>query len=138
MMTPMITRRFAPLMALVVPIAALALGGCGEADAQAPVRIAASDLECADHDVTLDIWESASWPPGTCDWLLFDGRTTLEVEHPLGRAPKLVLIYIAFDAAGTGATLGHGDSGIIDGATDTTITVKNDTRQRFYVRLVAQ
>lgn len=136
-MTAMSITRFAPRLALVLVLAPFALSACGEAGAQTIIRVEATDLACADHDVALDVWESAGWP-GTCDWLLFDGGATLEVEHPLGRVPKLVLIYIAFEADGQNATVGHGDSGIIEGASDTTITVRNDTQQRFYVRLVAQ
>jgi hypothetical protein len=117
---------------------ALAASGCSDAQAQTPVRVLAADLPCADFDPTLDEWESAGWFGSTCEWTRFAPRTTLEIDHPLGRIPKSVLLYIAFSADGGSATLASGDSGLILGATSATVTVRNNTDQRFFLRVVAR
>jgi len=116
----------------------LALTGCGEAAAQTPERVEAADLPCADFDPTLDEWETAGWFGGTCDWIEFRPRTSFEVVHPLGRIPKSVLIYTSFTADGASATMASGDSGLILGATSETVTVRNNTEQRFFLRVVAR
>ena len=116
----------------------LAASGCSDASAQTPVRVLAADLPCADFDPTLDAWESAGWFGGTCDWVTFSPRTTLEIDHPLGRIPKSVLLYIAFSADGMSATVASGDPGLILGATSETVTVRNNTDQRFFLRVVAR
>jgi hypothetical protein len=116
----------------------LVLAGCGEAEAQMPEQVTAADLPCADFDPTLDEWETAGWFGDTCAWIEFSGSTSYQIEHPLGRVPKSVLLYIAFDATGASATLASGDAGLIVGATAETITVRNNTQQRFYLRVVAR
>ena len=115
-----------------------AVAGCGDAAAQTPVRIESTDLPCADFDPTLDEWESNGWFGTSCDWTTFLGRTTYEISHPLGRVPKSVLIYISFQANGAAATLASGDAGLVVSASDQTITVRNNTEQRFFLRVVAR
>lgn len=112
--------------------------GCGDASAQTTERVNAADLPCADFDPTIEEWESAGWFGDTCPWIEFTPRTSFEVEHPLGRVPKSVLIYISFSSDGASSTLASGDSGLIVGATSETVTVRNNTEQRFYLRLVAR
>ncbi|MBK6810026.1 MAG: hypothetical protein IPG81_14220 [Sandaracinaceae bacterium] len=133
-------RRLASLLLPLVLVAALplVLSGCGEAEAQMPEQVSAADLPCADYDPTLEEWESAGWFGDTCDWVEFTPSTSFEVEHPLGRIPKSVLIYISFTPNGASSTLASGDSGLIVGATAETVTVRNNTEQRFYLRVVAR
>ena len=127
------------LLALgLISLSSVAVSGCSEAGAQVPERVTAADLPCADFDPTLDEWESAGWFGDTCDWVEFTPRTSFEVEHPLGRVPKAVLIYISFNPDGSSSTLASGDTGLIVGATAETVTVRNNTEQRFYLRLVAR
>lgn len=137
-MTTSSSRLTAPLLVLALAAALpLALSGCGEAEAQTPERVTAADLPCADFDPTLDEWESAGWFGDTCDWIEFSPRTSFEVDHPLGRVPKAVLMYISFTPDGASSTLASGDSGLIVGATSATVTLRNNTEQRFYLRVVA-
>lgn len=125
-------------LALAALLPAVACAGCGDASAQTPVRVDAADLPCADFDPTLDEWETAGWFGDTCEWIPFTARTTFEIAHPLGRVPKAVLIYIAFSADGASATLASGDAGLIVGATTETVSVRNNTDQRFFLRIVAR
>lgn len=122
----------------LLALPSLGLSGCGEASAQTPVQVETADLPCADYDPTLEEWESAGWFGDTCDWIEFTPRTSFEVAHPLGRVPKSVLIYISFNPDGASSTLASGDTGLIVGATSETVTVRNNTEQRFYLRLVAR
>lgn len=122
-------------LSALVPLAA---PGCGDAAAQNPEQVTAADLPCADLDPTLDEWESAGWFGDTCAWIEFRGTTSYEIEHPLGRVPKAVLLYISFDETGASATLASGDAGLVLGATADTVTVRNNTQQRFYLRVVAR
>ncbi|MCB9658610.1 MAG: hypothetical protein R3B40_29015 [Polyangiales bacterium] len=132
-------RQLATLCALpcVLLLLSHALAGCGDAAAQTTVQVDAADLACADFDPTLEAWESAGWAGDTCAWITFSPRTTFEIAHPLGRVPKAVLVYIAFSESGASATLASGDAGLILGATTETVTVRNNTDQRFFLRVVA-
>lgn len=125
-------------LGMLLAFVAGANAGCSDAAAQTPVRVEAADLACADFDPTLDTWETAGWFGDTCDWLTFTPRTTFEIAHPLGRAPKSILLYIAFSADGASATLASGDAGLIVGATSESLTVRNNTDQRFFLRVVAR
>lgn len=48
----------------------------------------------------------------------------------------MVLGYIGFGPDGTGSTLGTGDAFLHEASTDTTVTVRNNQNQAFYLRLV--
>ncbi len=139
--SPRALRSWSPWALSLLALAALSpmtLAGCGEAEAQMPEQVDAADLPCADFDPTLDEWETAGWFGDTCEWIEFSPTTSYAIEHPLGRVPKSVLIYISFTANGASATLASGDSGLIVGATAERITVRNNTQQRFYMRVVAR
>lgn len=118
---------------------ALLATGCGDAEAQTPVVVHAGDLPCADAAPESDgSWQSAPLPPldASCVWLQFDGTTTYVIDHPLGRTPRQVSIYLAFDGSGAPASLAAGDEALIQAADDSTLTLRNATHQRFYARLL--
>lgn len=58
--------------------------------------------------------------------------------HPLGRVPSVVIGYTAFDRDGEFATIGSGDSFIVQEANDQTVTIRNAQNQLFYLRLVLE
>ena len=86
-------------------------------------------------------WQSTTWgdaaAPG-CEWHAFSARSTLTVEHPLGDPPAIVLVYVSFDASGRGATLASGDIALIDTVNDFEVTVRNNTNENFFARVVLQ
>lgn len=134
-------RSFWPTPTLVALVMVCAVG-CGRAEAD-DIFVALDSLACDDESDGR--WESAPFPgeecrcgAGMCDWLTFGGRDTLEIAHPLGRAPKVVLPYIAFDADGSRGTLASGDVALILAVSDTSVTLRNGTDERFYVRLVLE
>ena len=135
----------AALLALVAPGVVTA---CGRAEAD-EIRVPLDSLAC--DDLADGRWESAPLPTidGTCrcggeacGWIPFHGRDTVEVEHPLGRTPALVVPYVAFDEDGyengSGGTLASGDVALILGVSDTVVTLKNNTNERFVLRLVLE
>lgn len=92
-------------------------------------------------------WQSAPFPNADdcadpkARWLRLGGNTESEglvIEHALGRAPELILPYIAFGSDGCGSTLGSGDTVVIDYADDKVVRVHNNTGEYFYIRLVLQ
>jgi hypothetical protein len=98
-----------------------------------------SELPC-NSTSSEGIWESHPFPPITdaaCQWLEFRACSTYEIEHPLGRVPSVIIGYTAFDADGEFATVGSGNSFIVQGATESTFTIRNAQNQLFYLRLVA-
>lgn len=127
----------------VVLALALTLGGAGcTARAADMQHVSLTDDELADASQTeAGGWQSAPW--SRTRWLSFPGRTAVEIEHPLGRKPDSVIVYLSFvgdDRKGNERTsfLGAGDTAHIYAVTDTTITVENTTAADFYLRVVLQ
>lgn len=83
------------------------------------------------------VWESAPWSAPDAPWIPYPPRVTVELEHTLGYAPSVVLVYISFDAEATTPALAPGDLAEILDVTDTTITVHNDTNGSYFIRVVA-
>ncbi len=83
------------------------------------------------------VWESAPWPGPGVTWLPFPGRATVEVEHGLGRVPRVVLAYISFVEDGGQSALAAGDLSRVITIDASTIAVRNDTNAQFFVRFVA-
>jgi hypothetical protein len=95
-------------------------------------------------------WESVPFPaPEQCEdgassapkWVELEGRQdqkSLTIEHGLGRAPSIVLPYISFSPVGCGSTLAGGDVLIVDFVDSSTIQVRNNTQESFYLRVVLQ
>lgn len=121
---------------------ALSVAGCTARAAELR-HVSLDDAELADSGPTdTDGWQSAPWSDSR--WLAFPGRTALEIEHPLGRKPDSVLVYLSFvgddtegDAQRT-SFLGAGDTAHIYTVSANTITVENTTAADFFLRVVLQ
>jgi hypothetical protein len=123
------------MRARTLAFAALSLVGCGIPSGEMVVYTVDSP-ELASASVSAEgIWESGPWT-GT-PWIPFPGRITMQLEHTLGRTPRVVLVYLAFDDEGTDPALAAGDLARVADVTDTTVTVHNDTSATFFVRVVA-
>lgn len=121
--------------ALILLLALVA--GCSTASADDPVRLTAADLPCADFDAEANSWQTAPFAPtGSCLWTSFEGRTTYEIEHMLGRTPREIHIYLAFNPEGDGSSASAGDTGIILSSEADVVVVRNNTRQDFFARVV--
>ncbi len=127
--------------ALLIVSGALAVlaTACGDPCGASEDRLVPiSELPC--NMTTSDgAWESHPWPPindEQCYWLEFRGCSQYEFEHPLGRTPSLIVGYTSFEQDGRFATLGSGNSFVIEDANESTITVRNTQNQLFYLRLV--
>ncbi|MCC6877182.1 MAG: hypothetical protein IT378_22950 [Sandaracinaceae bacterium] len=95
----------------------------------------APELASASVDPVTGVWESVPW--SGADWLPFPPRVTMQVEHGLMGAPRVVLVYIAFDASGANAGLAAGDLALVVEVDASTITLANGTSGGFFVRIVA-
>ena len=83
-------------------------------------------------------WESNPWiGTDTAPWLDFPGGVTLRVEHSLGYAPAVVLVYLSFRNDGVAAGLGAGNLGMVMSVDSRFIQVKNGTSSDMFVRVVA-
>ena len=122
----------------IVALLSLSLTGCRNAEAGDTELVSLVQLPC--HELDAGVWESAPLPPATpvCNWLKFDDSSTYQIFHDLGRTPRVVLGYIAFEESGSGASLGSGDTFLLRDSDDRSITVRNGTQQDFYLRLVLQ
>ena len=110
---------------------------CGESEDR---LVPMSELPCNMTNAD-GVWESHPLPPNDdelCYWLEFRGCSRYEVEHPLGRAPTLVVGYTSFEEDGRFSTLGSGNSFVIEERSDSTVTVRNAQNQLFYLRLVLE
>ncbi|NOY93300.1 MAG: hypothetical protein GXP55_19105 [Deltaproteobacteria bacterium] len=131
------TTRLAWTLTLVALCAAQS--GCGDAAAQDIIEVRAADLPCADAAPEADgSWQTAPLPPlpTGCSWLPFTGRRTYVFDHPLGRTPRDVEVFVSFDQSGTPASLGAGDEALIEGADASSFSLRNGTRQDFFVRVI--
>lgn len=123
--------------AVVAMVAAACLWlaqGCGLPTGETVVYPADAP-ELANAGVRDGVWESGPWEG--VPWIPFPGRVTIEFEHSLGRAPTVVLVYLAFDPEGTDAALAAGELARVVEVTDGTLTIRNDTNAGFFVRVVA-
>jgi len=122
-----------------VALAALAIG-CGDSDGAAVVEVSLAELPCEMQNAA-GVWESAPPPPimdEQCMWSSFRANTTYIFEHSLGRVPSVIIGYIAFGSDGTSSTIASGNVFLINGADDSTITVRNGQNQHFWLRLVLE
>lgn len=138
-----------PIVAAAVRGAALvALGalvpGCGDADAQSMVTLAAEsdELACgASVDPQTGTWESGPWHPDDtdeCPWLEYRGGMMLKLEHGLDRRPRTVHVYISFRPGGQDSSLASGDTARVVRVSATHVTIQNATEQKFFVRVAVR
>ncbi len=122
----------------VAALLALA-AGCGDSSGET-VEVSLAELPCQMQNAE-GLWESAPLPPVVdeqCLWFLFRARNTYVFEHPLESVPLEVIAYIAFNSDGTGSTIASGNAFLLQAVDDSTITVKNDQEQDFWLRLVLE
>ena len=84
------------------------------------------------------VWESAPWSGPESSWLPYPAQVTIEVEHGLGRVPRLVDVYVSFAEDGQNAGLASGDLARISAVDDMTVTVRNGTNAQLFARIVLQ
>jgi len=128
----MTMRRFALIALLPLAVA------CGDAAAQDPIVLASA---CAEVETLASgeivAWESAGWPPDArCDWLPFDGRTTVDLAHGLERTPRSVEVYISFEPDGFSSTPASGDVARIVSADASAIQLRNAQNEDFFLKVV--
>lgn len=139
-------QRLASTLLLGVPLASLPLiglmvlgcGGCGsEAQAQEPIQVSP---ECPRAEGAA--WESAPWPgesgSASCGWQSFEGRQTYVVTHNRGTVPIVVLPYLSFHPDGRSSAPSAGDMTRIIAVDETSITLRNNTNENFFLKLVLQ
>lgn len=127
-------RRLGPAL---VGLAAVVLGAGCTARADEFRHVVLTDPALAARSTNAEgVWESAPWTGAT--WMPYQGHLTLQVDHDLGRRPSAVLVYLAFDAAGTGSALSAGDLARVVDVTADHVTIRNDTAGDYYVRLVLE
>jgi hypothetical protein len=126
------TMRCLALLALL-PLAA----ACGDAAAHDPIALESTCAETQRVGGEIAAWESAGWPPDPrCDWLPFDGRTTVDLSHGLGRPPRSVEVYISFDPDGHMSTPASGDVTRIVGADAESVQLRNAQNEDFFLKVV--
>lgn len=146
----MMRSSFVPTVALALAAGLsifLAGSGCGRPPPGMVTRYEAGSPELAmsSFDPLTNVWQSAPWEGAA--WIPYPGRATIQVSHTLGRVPRQVLVYLAFqeipfDAGpgpGEGDTppaLAAGDLARVVDVTATTVTVWNDTNGAFFARIV--
>jgi len=99
------------------------------------------EVGIADHPPTAgvtdgDQWQSVGWLGDA--WLRYPGRSTIVMEHELGRTPASVLIYLSFEEDGAGAALTAGDTARIVSVDERFVTIRNDTDADFFLRAVVR
>jgi hypothetical protein len=112
--------------------------GCDASDDPTSIVLTEGDLPpSAGTDAASGIWQSVGFDSGDA-WHDYPGGVTLSIEHGLGRAPRVVLVYISFESSGSGATLASGDLAQIDAVDATTVVVHNRTDADLFCRLVLE
>lgn len=112
--------------------------GCDPSSDPTSIVLTASDLPpSAGRDMTGDTWQSVGFFSADA-WHDYPGGVTLSIEHGLGRAPRVVLVYLSFESNGSGATLASGDLAQIDSVDATNVVVHNRTDADLYCRVVLQ
>ena len=109
--------------------------GCGTDGSDNVVEISTSDLPPSAGTDTAGHWQSSDWDAG---WIAYEAETSLRIEHPLGRRPSSVLVYISFSPDGHAAGMAVGDSARIIAITETHVTIQNALRENFFARVVLQ
>jgi hypothetical protein len=136
MIRPLFSRTLAlvalsTLLVLVAPACGRpAPGGVVVFTASAP------ELAMASVDPESGSWESAPWAPGATGWLPYPPRGQIQLEHALGRAPRVVLVYISFERSGTTPALAAGDLARVVDVDESTVTIWNDTNGSYFARVV--
>ena len=62
----------------------------------------------------------------------------MQVEHSIGYTPRVVLVYLSFEAIGSEPAMAAGDLARIVSVDESTITIRNDTSAMFFARVVAR
>lgn len=115
------------------------------------VLAACTGIDPSSRTVTLDelehasvdqgIWQSAEWDT---PWLAFPAKQSVTIEHELAITPRLVQVYVDFDRdkcdrdATDTALLASGTLARISQVNASTVTVRNDTKEDYCVRIVLQ
>jgi hypothetical protein len=76
-------------------------------------------------------WTGMSWIP-------FGPRLQVRVAHGLGRVPRLVHVFLAFDELGSDPASAAGDLARVIAVDETSVTIWNDTNGTFFARIVLQ
>lgn len=114
--------------------------------------VACQNIDPTERDVPLDelehqstdngIWQSARWDT---PWLPFPGKQAVTIAHDLGATPRLVQVYVDFDRDDgcdrdndTTALLASGTLARISNVGDASVTLRNDTKENYCIRLVLQ
>jgi hypothetical protein len=115
------------------------LAACSSANAAETIAYDTSDLPSSAGIVGTS-WQSSGFYSGESDdeWLRFPARATVTIPHALGRTPAIVAPYLAFDARGDGCAPAAGDLTRIVRVSGTTVTLRNDTNEDFFLRLAVQ
>ncbi len=123
-------------MRCLVPVllccVALSMLGC---DARAAERYSLGSENLPNAKFLEDgTWETSSWFDEP--WLRYPGSAEIEVAHPLGRVPAIVVVYISFSENGEDSALASGDLARLEGISQSSVTFENGTEQDYYARLV--
>lgn len=119
-------------------VALAPLPACSDAAAQETVM---RETPCGElfPDASGNGWASAPWGPTEAGcWIEFGGDQRVILTHDLGRVPNSLEIYISFDSLGRSAAPSAGDTAVIEEVGADTLTLRNNTRQDFYLRVVAR
>ena len=124
-----------PARLLLLSLALLALGGMGCSDPASGSRaVSSAELSCASLEAD-GLWQSAPLD-GSCPLIEFEALTTLEIPHPLGAPPQVVLVYVSFVPGGLPAVLAAGDMARIEGISTESVLIRNATEQPLFARVV--
>lgn len=94
--------------------------------------------ELANASVSAEgVWESVPWSAPDAPWLPYPPQATVQVEHGLGRVPRDVDVWLSFDAMGSEPAEAAGDLARLISIDESTLSVRNDTNARLFVRIVA-
>jgi hypothetical protein len=122
---------------LLLAVSACGDGPCGNSEDRA---VPLSELPCSTMSEG-GVWESHPLPPiddEQCYWFEFRGCSRYRFENPLEDAPTLVVGYTSFDLDGEFATVGSGNSFVVEEVSESEVTIRNAQAQLFYLRLVLQ
>jgi len=133
----MLTRLALAFLLALLPLA----GGCGglpAANAVVVYTMTSPELSMSSIDPETGSWESAPWEAGDTGWLPYPPRGQLQVEHNLGHTPRTIIVYLAFDRAGTSPAQAAGDLARVVDVDASTLTLWNATNGSYFARIVAR